>query len=204
MTRLSETVHEWMGWCPNAYTPVRNKDLQFNSEALVPSAGGSIKDRTFHWIGLFRNQILLFAILTSATGFMMFADLCGWSYPFLFICGIIAGLLFSAYAAIWYQRIFNEVLHEGPVVLWNRYDASTATLTVTGTLAPFIILPLVLIGAIPGVNLTMTNAITAGFIFIIFWGLVVSTWKWESENHRTLQYDGMILELEKEETNAIR
>jgi hypothetical protein len=204
MTRLSETVHEWMGWCPNAYAPVRNKDLQFNSEALVPSAGGSIKDRTFHWIGLFRNQILLFAILTSATGFMMFADLCGGSYPLLFICGIIAGLLFSAYAAIWYERIFNEVLHEGPVVLWNRYDASTATLTVTGTLAPFIILPLVLIGAIPGVNLTMTNAITAGFIFIIFWGLVVSTWKWESENHRSLQYDGMILELEKEETNAIR
>jgi len=204
LTRFSEYIQEWMGWCPNAYAPVRNDDVRFTSEALVPSAGGSIKDRTIHWISLFRNQILLFAILMSITGFWMFAGMCSMSYPLLFIGGIFIGILVSAYIGRWYRGIFNEVLHEGPVLLWNRYDASTTTLTVIGTLAPFIVLPLVLVGAIPGVNLTMTNSITAGFIFIIFWGLVIITWRWESENHRTLQYDGMILELETGEAHAVR
>ncbi len=92
--------------------------------------GGSLKDRVNHWIGLFRNQILLQTIGTICAGFFMFAGLGGWSNLNLFVIGMLAGLPFSVIVELWYWRIFDEVLHDGPVVLWTRYDKTSGPLVI--------------------------------------------------------------------------
>ena len=203
LARVSEVIHEWLGWCPNARLRVCHGAGEPDEFMNTPSERRSFIDRAEHWIGLFRNQILLMTILISVTGFWMFAGMLQGSYPLLFIVGMITGFLFSAYAGTWYWRIFNEVLAEGPVVLRNRFDAVSPYLSGISILVPFVILSLVFIGAVPGVNLAMINAIIAGICVVIFWGPLISTWKWESKTHRVLHFDGMILELERKEKYAI-
>ncbi len=196
---ITEVIRGWLGWCPNAYARVRNTNIQLDDELVVPSPGGSLKDHAIHWIGLFRNQMMLQAIGSFCAGFYMFAGLGGMSNLNIFIIGLLAGLPFSAIIGIWYWRIFNEVLDEGPVVLWNRYDKTSGTLTVVSVAVSISLPILALSGAIPGVNLAMTTAFFGGLVAVLFWGVLIAIWKWESESHRQLHYDGMILELEKDE-----
>ena len=203
MTRVSEAIRGLLGWCPNAHAPIRNNSIYFNNEEVIASfAGGSFKDRANHWLGLFRNQILLFAITMSATGFWLYAGLGGWSNPLLFISGIVVGILISAVIGNWYRRIFNEVLHEGPVILWNRYDQTSGTIAMIIFLAFEGLTICAIFGGIPGISFEMTNAVFGGFIAVVFWGQFASIRKWEWENCKMLHYDGMILELEKEENHV--
>ncbi len=126
----------------------------------------------------------------------------GWSNLNLFILGIIAGLPVSVIVGIWYWQIFNEVLHEGPVALWRRYDKTSATIAVV-TLAAVTVIPiLVITGALPGVSLEMTNAVFGGFMAVLFWGQLISIWIWESDTGLQLHYDLLMLELVKEEKHA--
>jgi hypothetical protein len=201
--RVSEVIRGWLGWCPNTHARVRKTDIRFNDEPMVPSSGGSFKGQIVRWFGLFRNQVLLYSLVISATGFWMFAGLGGGSSPALFIIGILAGLPLSAVTGIWYLRIFNEVIREGPVVLMNRQDKTSGTLTGLG-LAVSLIPVLVLFGVLPGVTMEMMIAFIGGFVAVLLWGLFIAIMKWESGTHRQLHFDGMILQLEKEDTYAVR
>lgn len=164
---------------------------------VIPLAGGSFKARACHWLGLLRNQVLLYSVVISTTGFWMFAGLGGWSSPGLFVIGILAGLALSTVAGIWYGRIFNEVLREGPIVLMNRQDRTSGIVTALGIAVSFIP-ALVLFGAIPGMTMEMMLAFMGGFVGVLFWGMFIAILKWESTTHRQLHFDGMIIELEKE------
>jgi hypothetical protein len=199
---FTDAIRQYLGWCPNAQPKRCNVVIRPDDNLVVPVDGGSFKARAMHWLGLFRNQIMLYAPVLSATGFWMFAGLGEGSYPLLFVSGMIVGILFSVYVGIWYKRVFDEVLHDGAVVLMNRYNVSETHLMRFFIYAPPVVMMLVFIGAVPGVNLTMTNAVIAGFVSVLLWGLYVTIWKWESETHKTLQFDGMILELEKEEKHV--
>jgi hypothetical protein len=133
----------------------------------------------------------------------MFAGLGnGWSNLNLFILGIIAGLPVSVIVGIWYWQIFTEVLHEGPVALWRRYDKTSATIAAVTLAAVTLIPALVILGALPGVSLEMTNAVFGGFMAVLFWGQLISIWIWESDTGLQLHYDLLMLELVKEEKHA--
>jgi hypothetical protein len=199
MTLSLDYIRKKVGWCPNSYVRAYNTEVRLDGETVVPSSGGSFKDSAIHWLGLFRNQMMLQAIGSFCAGFYMFAGLGGVSGLTMFIIGLVAGLAFSAIVGIWYWRIFNEVLHEGPVVLWNRYDTTSGTLTVVSVAVSIIVPVLALTGAIPGVNLAMTTAFFGGLVAVLFWGVLIAIWKWETDSHRQLHYDGMILKLEKED-----
>ncbi len=201
---LAQTIRKYLGWCPNEFSRINNcTTTQKYDEIAVPSAGDSVKVRAFHWLGLFRNQILLYSLVISVTGFWMFAGLGGGSSPGLFIIGILAGLPFAVVTGFWFWCIFNEVIREGPVVLMNHHDRISGTLTVLGIALSFIPV-LVLFGVLPGMTMEMMIALMGGFVAVPLWGMVIATLKWESGLKRRLHFDGMILELEKGETYAIR
>jgi hypothetical protein len=203
MTLSLDYIRKKTGWCPNESSPIKFAATNQNyDEIAVPSAGGSFKDRACHWIGLFRNQVFLYSLVISATGLWMFAGLGGRSSPGLFVIGILAGLPLSAFAGVWYLRIFNEVIREGPVVLMSRRDKTSGTLTALGIAVSFIPV-LVLFGVLPGVTMEMMIAFMGGFVAVLLWGMFIAILKWESGTHRQLHFDGMILELEKGETYAI-
>jgi hypothetical protein len=199
---LAQTIRKYLGWCPDAQLQRRSAVIRPDDDLVIPSAGGSFKDRACHWIGLFRNQILLYSLVISATGFWMFAGLGGGSSPGLFVIGILAGLPLTIVTGIWYLRIFNEVIREGPVVLMSRQDKTSGTLAALGIAVSFIPV-LVLFGVLPGVTMKMMIAFMGGFVAVLLWGMFIAILKWESGTHRRLHFDGMILELEKGETYAI-
>jgi hypothetical protein len=45
----------------------------------------------------------------------------------------------------------------------------------------------------PAANMMMWNAVTAGFIFILFWAQLFIVWLWETRVHREFQSDGLML-----------
>jgi hypothetical protein len=202
-TGISEIIHKWTGWCPNARVRMQNAGVPPEDEATVPSAGGSFTGRAIHWISLFRNQALCQTIAAFCIGLYMFAGLGGWSNLNLFIFGMVAGLPYSAITGIWYFRIFNEVLHDGTVVLWNRYDRTSGTLTIVALVVSISVWSLVLLGAIPGVSFAMTCAFFGGTVAVLFWGVLIAVRYWESGTHCQLHYNGEVLGLEKEDTHAI-
>lgn len=201
---IADVIRQYLGWCPHAHARVRNANVLLADEAVIPSGSGSFTERSIHWLGLLRNQTLLFTIGAFFAGLYIFAGLGGWSDLNLFIVGMLAGLPFSAIAGIWYWRLFNEVLHDGPVVLWNRYDQISGPLTVLIIAVSTCVPALVLLGVIPGLDLNMTTAIFGGFVAVSFWGMLISIQIWESGTHRRLHYDGMILGLEKDDPPASR
>jgi len=193
-----DTCRKYLGWCPNAHARVRQTEICREKHVGVPPGSGKFKDHKIHWIGLFQNQIMLQTIGTFCIGFYMFAGLGGVSHWNLFLFGILAGLPFSVVVGVLYWRIFNEILCDGPVVLWNRYDKTWGILTGVSVAASLCIWTLVFLGKIPGVSLEMTSAFFGGVITVSFIGMLFCVWRWESDTHRQLHYDGLILELEKD------
>jgi len=195
IAQICNVIHGWLGWCPNTGTHVHKGISPPHHETTISQVGGMIGDRAIHWLGLFRNQTLLFTIGAFCAGVFMFTNLGGGSSPNLFIIGMIAGVPYTIVVGIWYWRIFNEVLSEGPVVLLSRYDKTTGSLTLVTTVIFTGISTLVLLGSFSGVDLGMTNAFFGGFIAVLFWGQLIAVHLWESGTHRLLHYDGMILQL---------
>lgn len=196
--QVFDTIRRWLGWCPNVQAQVRDKKVRSFDGEVVPPGSGSFKARAFHWFGLFQNQITLQTIGTFCIGFYMCAGLGGVSHLNLFLVGILAGLPFSAIVGFLYRRIFYEVLHDGPVVLQKHYDKTWWIITGVTVAASLCIWTLVFLGKIPGFSLEMISAFFGGVIAVSFFGMLVSVWKWESDTHRQLHYDGLVLELEKE------
>ncbi|MEN6444070.1 MAG: DUF1673 family protein [Methanoregula sp.] len=195
---IVETIKHYVGWCPNAQSRVLNTPVQREPMTETSSQKGSLKTRATNWLGLFRNQMLLLAIWFSIVGYLLFVHFGGWSAISLFILGLVVGLPTSAIFGIWYWYIFNKVLHDGPMVLWNRYDKISGSLSVVISVL-FIVVPvLVLLGVFPGVTLKMTTAFAGGFVAASMWGILVSVGIWESKTHRQLHYNGTTLGLEKE------
>jgi hypothetical protein len=202
-TRISEIVRGYLGWCPVENRRSRTEFVNPDLIVSAPPESGSLKARAYHWLGLLRNQVLLYSFIISATGFWMFAGLGGGSSPGLFLIGILAGVPISAVTGIWYRGIFDEVLREGPLVLMSRQDKTSGILTAIGIAVSFIPV-LVLLGVIPGITMEMMLAFMGGFVAVLLWGMFIAILKWESATHRRLHFDGMILELEKGNTCAIR
>jgi hypothetical protein len=193
ITRISEIIHGWLGWCPNAHARVRNAEVRLNDAAVVPSAGGSFKDRAIHWLGLFRNQIILLALYFSVMGVLLSVFIGGIDVLMFFI-GIVAGSLLSVFQGIRFWKTMNEVRENGAVLLVTLYDKTTIIITLIVFMVPMV----VSLGAIPGVDMTILNSISGGFIFIMFWWVLLVTWIWESQTKRHLLSDGLMLSLERE------
>jgi hypothetical protein len=204
MTSISEVIGEWLGWCPDKQRQIHTETIRLIDEATIPSARGSFKDRAIHWFGLFRNQNILSAIGTFCAGVFLFAFIGGGSYPYLFLTGFLAGLPLSAIFGIWYWRIFNKVLDNGPVKLRNRHDKILVALS---TVPPVIIVcipVLVLFGMIPGVNLKMITTLYGGMLAVTNWGILIAIQIWESRTRRQLHSDGNELSLETGDPYAVR
>jgi hypothetical protein len=147
-----------------------------------------------NWLGLFRNQIILLALYFSVVGVLMSVFTGGIDFPMFFI-GIVAGSLLSVFQGIRFWKTMNEVRDNGAVVLlMTLYDKTTITITLIVIMVPMVIS----LGAIPGIDMTMLNSVTGGFIFILFWWVLFVVWFWESRTRRHLQSDGLMLSLAKE------
>ena len=190
---LSEVIRGWLGWCPNAQSRILNTPVQPESVEDTSPVGGSLKTRALNWLGLFRNQMLLLAIWFSVVGYLLLMTI-GNGNGTMFLWGLLAGLLLSAFEGFRFWRLMNEVSTSGAVFLASLYDKVTVFV-----LAIVISIPLVIsLGTSPAANMTMWNAVTAGFIFMIFWVQFLVVWIWEKRSNRHLQSDGMMLSMARE------
>jgi Protein of unknown function (DUF1673) len=177
---LAQTIRKYLGWCPNAQEGTRTLSIQPCDETVSPSAGGSFKARAMNWLGLFRNQIMVLALYFSVVGVLLSVFMGGIDIPMFFI-GLVAGSLLSVFQGIRFWKTMNEVRESGAVFLAALYDKTTISF-----------------GAIPGITMPMSNSITGGFIFMLFWWFLLITWIWESQTKRNLLSDGLMLSLARD------
>ncbi len=190
---LAQTIRKYLGWCPNAQPRMRTVDHRPCDETVSPSAGRSFKARAMNWLGLFRNQIMVLALYFSAVGVLLSVFMGGIDIP-MFFTGIVAGSLLSVFQGIRFWKTMNEVRESGAVFLATLYDKTTITITLIAGMVPMAIF----LGAIPGITMPMSNSITGGFIFMLFWWALLITWIWESQTKRNLLSDGLMLSLARE------
>jgi hypothetical protein len=185
---FTEAIRRRFGWCPNETRHNRPEPVQ--PESVVGTAYGSrsFKARAMNWLSLFRNQIILLALYFSVVGVLLSVFLGGIDIPMFFI-GIVAGSMLSVFQGIRFWKTMNEVRECGAVFLATLYDKTTITIILIVAMIPTVIF----LGAVPGITLTMLNSITGGFIFIMFWWVLLMTWIWESRTHRRLLSDGLML-----------
>jgi hypothetical protein len=190
---IADVIRQYLGWCPNAQTRVRNAEVQTDNETVVPSAGGWFKAYAVKWLGLFRNQIILLALYFSVVGVLLSVFIGGIDVSMFFI-GIVAGSLLSVFQGMRFWKTMNEVRETGAVFLATLYDKTTIIIILIVGIFPIV----VSLGAIPGIDMTMLNSITGGFIFILFWWFLLVIWIWESQTKRYLLSDGLMLSLARE------
>ena len=193
MTLSLDYIRKRVGWCPNAQPQMHSGVILPDDNSVIPSARGSFKDRAVHWLGLFRNQMIVLALYFSVVGILLPVLLGGLDAP-MFIIGIAAGTLLSVFQGFRFWKTMNEVRDEGAVLLATLYDKSTVTILLIVIMIPMA----VSFGAIPGITMTMLNSISGGFVFILFWWVLLVVWRWESQVKCRLQSDGLMLSLARE------
>ena len=193
MTRISEVIHQWLGWCPGVKGLKFTDVIQPDPEISTPPGSGKFKARALDWFGLFRNQIMVLTLYFSVVGILLSVFLGGIDIPMFFI-GIVVGSLLSVFLGIRFWKTMNDIRKYGAVFLVNLYDKPTITITLIMGMVPV----LISLGAIPGINMSMSNSMSGGFIFILFWWTLVITWIWESQTKRYLLSDGLMLSLAQE------
>jgi hypothetical protein len=183
-----DTIRGWLGWCPSEPAWTHRVVSEQDDGTGTPAGSGSFRERAFRWLGLFRNQMLLLAIWFSVIGYLLLITI-GDNNVMLFIWGLLAGLGLSAFMGFRFWGTMNEVLENGAVFLATLYDKTTISLAVLVFLIPLVIS----ISASPAANMMMWNAVTAGFIFMLFWTQLFVVWFWETRIHRKLHSDGLML-----------
>jgi hypothetical protein len=183
-----DTIRGWLGWCQNVPARIQRVASEPDEVTGTPSGSGSFKEGAFRWLGLFRTQMLLLAIWFSVVGYLLLITIDD-NNVLLFTWGLLAGLGLSAFIGFRFWGTMNEVLESGAVFLATLYDKTTISLAMLAFLIPLVIT----ISASPAANMMMWNAVTAGFIFILFWAQLFIVWLWETRVHRALQSDGLML-----------
>ena len=190
---FTEAIRRHLGWCPGVKGLKRTDVIHPDLVISTPPGSGKFKARAPDWLGLFRNQIMVLALYFSVVGVLLTVFLGGIDIPMFFI-GIVYGSLLSVFLGIRFWKTMNDIRKYGAVFLVNLYDKPTITITLIVGMVPV----LISLGAIPGINMSMSNSMSGGFIFILFWWTLIITWIWESQTKRYLLSDGLMLSLAQE------
>jgi hypothetical protein len=190
---FSEVIRRRLGWCPEGKR--QNRTALTRPDGIVEHTSGRPKygARAINWLGIFRNQLLVLALYFSVVGVLLSVFLGGINIPMFFI-GVLAGSVLAVFQGIRFWKTMNEVRDEGAVFLATLYDKTTLALTVIVAMVP----TAVFLGAVPGITMIMLNSSIGGFIFILFWWILLVTWIWESRTNRYLVSDGLMLSLARE------
>ena len=188
LTRLSETIHEWMGWCPNTRALTRQTPtLEEDTVSGILEQGNGIPSRT-GGLQRYRNQVLLMAIAFTLAVIlaMIFFQTYDLTRLMLYI-GTITGLGLFAFFGRW---------------LWNSFGMLEKGMTIKTGPGEYII-SLIIAGVIPlGVILIIMALVTmisfagalafpafvTGFAFVP-WYVFVLILLWERRTGCILMFD---------------
>jgi hypothetical protein len=190
---FTEVIRRGLGWCPEKKRQNSIALTQTDGSIETPSGRATYRGQVITWLGIFRNQLLVLALYFSVVGVLLSVFLGGINIPMFFI-GVLAGSVLAVFQAIRFWKTMNEVRDEGAVFLATLYDKTTLTLTLIVAMVPTV----VFLGAVPGITMIMLNSIIGGFIFILFWWILLVTWIWESRTNHRLLSDGLMLSLARD------
>jgi hypothetical protein len=188
MTRVSEIIHEWMGWCPKAHAQPRQMPLLKDYLSKdTPARRTGIPECT-ESLNRYRNQVLLWAVFLTLVSVPFVAYFQTTDLTRLLFClGMIAGLGVFAFFCRW---------------LWNSLGMLEKGMTIKTGPGEYIFLFLIA-GVIPLSVVLIISAFIAftsmagvwafpafatGFAFIPWYVYILILW-WERRTGCILMFD---------------
>lgn len=179
--KISDTLRQHLGWCPQTQEQTRRLTAQSFEHGNAPSDDGGIPLLSFAWYSEVRIQMFILGILMSV--FVL------WSTPpnipllsIAAVIGTIAAIPLAGITILGYQKFFAEVVKQsvGNEMTWCRGRGCSIFLFMLGYGAVIIgFLYGVISGWIPGLDLTFSVGFIPGFIiaYMILYLLYLILWE---------------------------
>jgi len=185
LTRLSETIHEWRGWCPHAQPRNIKTDIIAHEDRDVTPREGAGPVLSFSWMNRYRTQTLIFALCMTGVGILLFGTATG-DRQVMFGIGLVLATLLYLSDAIQYWKAFETVARTGTALEFDwRHMTVVKILPVIGVALIVAFVGAVLLGLVPGLSMLMINGILAGFA-AIGWYHFLTVVLWEKKTNVVL------------------
>ncbi|MDD5024159.1 MAG: DUF1673 family protein [Methanoregula sp.] len=190
MTQVSEIIHGWLGWCPNARTlTVREIPvLQHETAGGIPVQGAGLSAAD-GWLNRYRRQMLFWAVMyTFAFSCFVPLFLTTGLARLILSLGIFGGLGFSALFGRWLWDRFGKLANGDTVKPGPEVNVIVAILIGISPLS-VILLFLGLISSIPFEAAMLLPAFTMGFGLLVPWCFLLLILLWERRTGHILIFD---------------
>jgi len=188
MTRVSERIYGWLGWCPHALKQVRHQpELCMVPEKESQEAGGGIPEER-GCVQHYRNRVLAYAVFFAMISLPLVAIFLTAEYTTLMLClGIITGMGIFAYFGRWLWHSLG-MLAKGLTITTGTREY-VLTFLIAGALplgAIFLLSAMLLYVSLAGA--LAFPAFATGFVFIP-WYVFILILFWERRTGLRVMFD---------------
>ncbi|MGD0079597.1 MAG: DUF1673 family protein [Methanoregula sp.] len=187
-TRVSEVIHGWLGWCPNARTPMRQLPVFHDNGAGSSRVQGAGIPAHTGWQERFRNQVLLWAVFFTFISIPLVWIFQAADLTRLMLClGVVTGLGVFVFFGWWLWHSLG-MLKKGATIKTGQKEY-ILTFLIAGAIPLGVVLLLsAMLFLISLSGALAFPAFTTGFAFIP-WYVFTLILLWERKTGCVLMFD---------------
>jgi len=186
--RISEIIHGWLGWCPQAQVPVRQlpvlhdtvADGSLPQGAGIPTQTGSMQR--------YRNQVLIWAVFFTMVSLPLVAIFLAADLTRLVLgLGVVTGLFIFAFFGRWLLHSLR-MLAKGATIKTGQKEYILTFLIAGAIPLGCVLLLSAMLFLIPLAGALAFPAFATGFAYIP-WYVFVLILLWEQKTGYTVMFD---------------
>jgi len=187
-TRISEVIHQWLGWCPNVRTPMRQLPvLHDTTEDGYRAQGAGIPAQTV-LMQRYRNQVLIWAVFFTMVSLPLVAIFLAADLTRLMLClGTISGLGIFAFFGRWLWHSLG-MLQKGAIMKTGQKEYILTFLIAGAIPLGAVLLLSAILALIPLAGALAFPAFATGFAFIP-WYVFFLILLWERRTGCKVMFD---------------
>ena len=186
--RISEIIHEWMGWCPQVRTLPRSLTMLNDEAATSAPSQGTGMPAPIGWLNRYRNQVLLWAVFFTMVSLPLVAIFLAADLTRLMLSlGVITGLLVFAFFGWWLWHSLG-MLQKGATIKTGQKEYILTFLIAGAIPLGAVLLLSAMLFLIPLAGALAFPAFATGFAFIP-WYVFILILLWERRTGCMVMFD---------------
>lgn len=180
--KISDTLRQYLGWCPQTQGPMRRLIVQPYEPGNLSGGDSGTPTLNFAWYRQFRILIIVSIIPVVIFATWIYATLGGYQIAFALL-GIIPAAILGGIDLVRTQRFFREVVTNGVANEITRSILTSITFVEAAAwILFFVFLFLTGQGKFTGLNPAATSALMSGFFIAFSAFYLIFIFAWEKSN----------------------